>query len=174
MPVGERAEDVACSTMWRALRAKSGSFDLLERPVDQTDLGGGYDFTLEWTPEPARGPSAPNVGAQSDPQQGPTFQEAFHDQLGLKLESTKGPVQTPVIDRVERPSENWLGRTSESQPGTDHQAHGGAGPGVPTRLVPLFRKLRPHGERATRVGSGIEQPSRNKRDHSFFQTNYRL
>jgi uncharacterized protein (TIGR03435 family) len=46
------------------------------------------------------------VGAKSEPQQGPTFLEAFHDQFGLKLESTKGAIQTPVIDQIERPSEN--------------------------------------------------------------------
>ena len=92
------------ATMSDIVRAFSRSFD---RPVvDRTDLGGRYNFTLEWVPEPSRDPTAPNVGTQSESQQGPTFLEAFHDQLGLKLESTKGPIQTPVIDHIERPSEN--------------------------------------------------------------------
>jgi uncharacterized protein (TIGR03435 family) len=92
------------ATMSDIVHAFSRSFD---RPVvDQTDLGGRYDLTLEWVPEPSRGPTPPDVGAQPKPQQGPTFLEAFHDQLGLKLESTKGPIQTPVIDHIERPSEN--------------------------------------------------------------------
>ncbi len=92
------------ATVSDIVRAFSRSFD---RPVvDQTDLGGRYDFTLEWVPEPSRGPTPPDVGAQSELQQGPTFLEAFHDQLGLRLESKKGPIQTPVIDHIERPSEN--------------------------------------------------------------------
>ncbi|MGC1293914.1 MAG: TIGR03435 family protein, partial [Alloacidobacterium sp.] len=37
---------------------------------------------------------------------GPTPVQALRDQLGLKLESAKGPVKILVIDRVERPSEN--------------------------------------------------------------------
>jgi len=74
--------------------------------VDQTDLGGRYDLTLAWVPEPSRRPTPSDVGAPSEPQQGPTFLEAFHDQLGLKLESTKGPLQIPFIDHIERPSEN--------------------------------------------------------------------
>jgi bla regulator protein blaR1 len=92
------------ATMAEISHAFSRSFD---RPVvDQTDLGGRYDLTLEWVPGPSRGPTPPDVGAQSEPQQGPTFLEAFHDQLGLKLESTKGAIQAPVIDHIERPSQN--------------------------------------------------------------------
>lgn len=92
------------ATMADIVHAFSRSFD---RPVvDQTDLSGRYDLTIEWVPEPSRIPRPADVGAQSEPQQGPTFLEAFHDQLGLKLESTKGPIRTPVIDHIERPSEN--------------------------------------------------------------------
>jgi len=92
------------ATMSDIVHAFARSFD---RPVvDQTDLSGRYDLTLEWVPEPSPGPTPPDVGARSEPRQGPTFLEALHDQLGLQLESTKGPVQTPVIDHIERPSEN--------------------------------------------------------------------
>jgi uncharacterized protein (TIGR03435 family) len=74
----------------------------LGRPViDQTGLTGRYDFTLEWMPE--RDGTAPPEAADM---QGPTFLEAVREQLGLKLESSKGPVRTPAVDRVERPSEN--------------------------------------------------------------------
>lgn len=77
----------------------------LERPVvDQTGLAGRFDFTLDWVPE-RRGPPPPNADAPADPQ-GPTFLEALHDQLGLKLESTKAPLEILVVDHVERPSEN--------------------------------------------------------------------
>lgn len=69
-------------------------FGRLGRPVvNQTGLTGRYDFKLEWTPE------TPDA-------EGPPFLEALREQLGLKLESTKGPVQTLIIDHVDRPSEN--------------------------------------------------------------------
>jgi uncharacterized protein (TIGR03435 family) len=76
----------------------------LGRPVlDQTGLSGTFDFSLEWTPE-ASGPLSPGVDSP-DPS-GATFLQALRDQLGLKLESTKGPVEILVVDHVERPSEN--------------------------------------------------------------------
>lgn len=69
------------------------------RPViDKTGLTGKYDFVLEWTPDmAATGDSAPV---------GPTIFTALQEQLGLKLESQKGPIQNIVIDRAEKPSEN--------------------------------------------------------------------
>jgi uncharacterized protein (TIGR03435 family) len=71
----------------------------LDRPVvDRTGLAGSFDFGLNWVPEP--------TGAGQPDLQGTTFVQALRDQLGLKLEATKVPVQIPVIDRVERPSEN--------------------------------------------------------------------
>ncbi len=73
----------------------------LGRPVlDQTGLTGDFDFTLEWTPNM---PASPDFVLD---QAGPTYIEALKDQLGLKLESTRGPIQVPVIDHVERPDEN--------------------------------------------------------------------
>jgi uncharacterized protein (TIGR03435 family) len=76
----------------------------LERPViDRTGLGGNFDFALEWTPERlAAQPAVTDL--QPDP--GPTFLEAIKDQLGLKLESQKGPAQVIILDHVEHPSEN--------------------------------------------------------------------
>ena len=47
------------------------------------------------------------MGAPPPPDtSGPTIFTALQEQLGLKLESQKGPVDTIVIDHVERPSEN--------------------------------------------------------------------
>jgi uncharacterized protein (TIGR03435 family) len=85
----------------------------LGRPVvDRTDLKGGYDFTLEWTPAPGEG-SAESIGLppRAEPptpadSNGPSIFTALQDQLGLKLESTKGPAEILVIDHVETPSEN--------------------------------------------------------------------
>jgi uncharacterized protein (TIGR03435 family) len=74
------------------------------RPVfDKTGLTEKYDWVLEWTPDmAATGLDAPT---QVD-SPGPTIFTALQEQLGLKLEASKGPVETIVIDRVGRPSEN--------------------------------------------------------------------
>ena len=64
--------------------------------VDETGLTGKYDFTLKWTPDEQRGMA--NAG--------PSIFTALQEQLGLKLESTKGPVDTIVVDHIERPSSN--------------------------------------------------------------------
>jgi bla regulator protein blaR1 len=74
------------------------------RPVvDQTGLTGTYDFSLNWLPD--RSALAPGVGEPLDAQ-GPTFEDALRDQLGLKLKPTRAPMQTLVIDHVEQPSTN--------------------------------------------------------------------
>lgn len=74
----------------------------LDHPVqDQTGLNGTFDFSLEWSPAP----DAARPGSISE-ETGPTFLEALNDQLGLKLESTKGPVDVLVIDHIEEPSPN--------------------------------------------------------------------
>ena len=69
--------------------------------VDKTNLTGKYDVDLQWTPESVRLQSAP-----VDEPTSPSIFTAVQEQLGLKLESAKGPVKTLVIDHVERPSEN--------------------------------------------------------------------
>ena len=69
----------------------------LDRPVvDQTGLTGNYDFTLQF---------APAVGADPD-SQAPSIFTAVQEQLGLKLEPAKAPLDVLVIDHVEQPSEN--------------------------------------------------------------------
>jgi len=86
---------------------------LVGRPVvDKTGLAGTYDFTLQWTPEEGPNPMSggPTEGKQvSPPSQeiaGPSIFAALPEQLGLKLKSTKAPVQILVVDHLERPSEN--------------------------------------------------------------------
>ena len=66
--------------------------------LDNTGLKGIFKVSLEWAPD--------NVIASSTDNPGPSIFTAIQEQLGLKLESTKGPVQVLVIDRVEMPSEN--------------------------------------------------------------------
>jgi bla regulator protein BlaR1 len=78
------------------------TFGSVSRPVvDRTGLSGDFDFTLEWMPE-----STSAAPPKADEAPGPTFLEALKEQLGLKLEATKATVEVPVIDHVERPSEN--------------------------------------------------------------------
>ena len=87
------------------LAAALPSLDRLDRPVvNQTGLSGRFDFRLEWIPEPT-GSAPASLNAQPD-MQGVSFLQALREQLGMKLHSTTGPIQTPVIDRIERPSEN--------------------------------------------------------------------
>jgi uncharacterized protein (TIGR03435 family) len=76
--------------------------------VDKTGLTGLYNFTLEWTPEGAAAPPAGGSpsGAAPPDQSGPDIFTAVQEQLGLKLESTKGPVDVIVIDHIEKPSAN--------------------------------------------------------------------
>jgi uncharacterized protein (TIGR03435 family) len=81
----------------------------LGRPViNRTGLGGEYDFTMDWVPDEGQRrlaveESAPNPPATAD---GPSFFTALQEQLGLRLEPSKGPVDILVIDHAERASEN--------------------------------------------------------------------
>jgi uncharacterized protein (TIGR03435 family) len=68
--------------------------------IDKTGLTGTYDLHLQWTDAPLNNTPAHET---SD---GPSIFTAVTDQLGLKLESAKGPVEVIVIDHMERPSEN--------------------------------------------------------------------
>lgn len=75
--------------------------------VDKTGLMGNYDFTLEWSPDNGAGaPPAAGAGAQTSDQSGADIFTAIQEQLGLKLESSKGPVDVIVIDHIEKPAEN--------------------------------------------------------------------
>jgi len=79
--------------------------------VDLTGIKGVFDLKLSWTPDPAtvRNPAenkeSPSVESMSDPS-GPSIFSALQEQLGLRLEARKVPVEIIVIDHVERPSEN--------------------------------------------------------------------
>ena len=83
---------------------------ILDKPVvDQTGLSDKYDFLLKFTPDAGQGagfggPQQPPAADSLDAP--PDIVTAFQQQLGLKLESAKGPVQVYVIEKIERPSEN--------------------------------------------------------------------
>jgi uncharacterized protein (TIGR03435 family) len=79
--------------------------------VDRTGLKGNYDVRLEWAPDPRPFASAadlpPGLPVPAPPtSSGPSIFTAIQEQLGLKLQSEKGLVETLLIDRVERPSED--------------------------------------------------------------------
>lgn len=79
----------------------------LDRPVvDKTGLTGRYDFALEYAPErPGRG-AAEGREAAPNPDGLPSIFTAVEEQLGLKLESQKGPIEFIVVDHAEKPSAN--------------------------------------------------------------------
>ncbi|MGB6946369.1 MAG: TIGR03435 family protein [Bryobacteraceae bacterium] len=83
--------------------------NIMDKPVvDQSGLTEKYDFTLTFTLDPAQAVrlgGAPTPAADN-PDAAPDVFAAFEQQLGLKLESAKAPVDVMVIDKVERPSEN--------------------------------------------------------------------
>jgi uncharacterized protein (TIGR03435 family) len=67
------------------------------RPIiDATGLQGKFDFAIEFVPQSK---------AESDPD-GPQFEQALRDQLGLKMESRRSPMSIMIVDHVERPSGN--------------------------------------------------------------------
>ena len=79
------------------------------RPVqDQTGLAGAFDFQLTWTPDPFRSEDGKPKFLNGEPidTSGPSLFTAIQEQLGLKLEPRKGPVEFLVIDHAEQPTEN--------------------------------------------------------------------
>jgi uncharacterized protein (TIGR03435 family) len=78
---------------------------IVDRPVvDNTHLTGRYDIDLEWTPDERNfGGNLP--AGPSDPAK-PGLFTAIQQQLGLRVETTRGPVDTLVVDGLARPSDN--------------------------------------------------------------------
>jgi uncharacterized protein (TIGR03435 family) len=82
---------------------------VLDRPViNQTELAGRYDFTLKWTPDDSQfsgmGAKIPPPTDNADAP--PNLYTAIQEQIGLKLDATKGAAEVLVIDKVEKPSAN--------------------------------------------------------------------
>jgi len=102
--------------------------------LDRTGLNGRYDFKLEWAQDPGgmKGPGSAGEKAEeagASDLSGPSIFTALQEQLGLKLESTKGPVEIIVIDRVENPP-----RTEAGEKGYPHDPD----PGKPSLAIDLF------------------------------------
>jgi uncharacterized protein (TIGR03435 family) len=82
---------------------------VLDRPVvDRTGLTGRWDFQIRWTPDESQfaGLGARVPPPTNDPNAPPGIFTAFTEQLGLKLDPSRAPVEVLVIDTIERPSEN--------------------------------------------------------------------
>lgn len=80
--------------------------------LDKTGLPGKYDWKLEWTPDENQIAMFDQMGTPegfgappADPS-GPSLFSASQEQLGLKLDAQRGPVEVFVIERIERPSAN--------------------------------------------------------------------
>lgn len=79
--------------------------------VDKTALKGSYSYKLDWSKyvQPSQlppGADRPPPNAFDPASVQPAIASALEEQLGLKLEPGKGPVETLVVDHIERPSEN--------------------------------------------------------------------
>jgi len=94
-PGGLELEDLPLSSLVTQL-----SYAVNRTVIDKTGLTGKYDLSLKWTPD-----DQDPADASSD-NQAPHLFTALQEQLGLKLEPSKGPVDTLVIDHVEMPTAN--------------------------------------------------------------------
>ena len=107
-PRGMNVRNATISEFAHVLQA-----NVLERPVvDQTGFGKArYDFVLKWTPDASQmavmGVRPGNTPPVADnPDAPPDIFAAFEQQLGLRLQATKAPVDVLVIDHVDKPSAN--------------------------------------------------------------------
>ena len=77
--------------------------------VDKTGLTGTYDIDLKWTPTPdqlPQGPPPPGFELPAIDPNGPSLFTALQEQLGLKLDAERGPVQVLVVEKLVPPTEN--------------------------------------------------------------------
>jgi uncharacterized protein (TIGR03435 family) len=89
------------------------SYALAKPVIDKTGLSGNFDFAIPWNPEPREdgGPTTaglpPGIPAQPpSPTDGPSIFTVIREQLGLRLQSSRGPVEVVVIDDVRLPLAN--------------------------------------------------------------------
>ena len=77
--------------------------------LDKTGLTGYYDLNLTFTPTPdqlPQGPPPPGLEPPPIDPNGPSMFTALQEQLGLRLQDQRGPVEVVVIDAVDAPTEN--------------------------------------------------------------------
>ncbi len=74
--------------------------------LDRTGLTGAYDVEFQFSTEGLPGAPTGPPGVERPPSEGPSIFTALQEQLGLKLESTRGPVDVLIIDHAEKPTED--------------------------------------------------------------------
>ena len=105
-PIPKAEQAPACGFLVNdgVIRGAGITIDMLARELslvgrvvlDRTGLEGRFDVDLKWTPDDGRAPAISDVSVFT----------ALQEQLGLKLESTKAPIDVLVIDSAARPTEN--------------------------------------------------------------------
>jgi uncharacterized protein (TIGR03435 family) len=81
----------------------------VDRPVlDMTGLKGVFDLTLDWTPDESLSAKKPGEGEVAiDAPKSPSLLTALQEQLGLKLQARRAPIEILVVDHAEKvPTEN--------------------------------------------------------------------
>jgi uncharacterized protein (TIGR03435 family) len=96
-----RGQSVPLSTMAKVLTGPAGRI-----VIDRTGMAGSFDYQLEWAPDPANMPMINGAKPDGSNLNAASIFTAVQEQLGLKLESTKGPVEILVIERAEKAREN--------------------------------------------------------------------
>lgn len=101
-----------CGIQWSAGRVRFGGYPLSlfatsvsgqvgRAVVDRTGLAGNWDFDMKYAAPPPQGPLPQGVELPPTDPDAPDLFTAVREQLGLKLEATKGPVEVLVIDSIE-------------------------------------------------------------------------
>jgi Protein of unknown function (DUF3738). len=116
LPLPQGPNDpVTCGTRGTTGRMQVGGMPLLSfanmlsgrvqrTVVDRTGLAGAWDFEINFAPESAPIPAPPGVELSPGDPTAPSLFTAIQEQLGLRLQSTKGPVEVLVVDRIEQPT----------------------------------------------------------------------
>ena len=76
-----------------------------KRVLNKTGLDGNFDVSIEFSPDEIRLAQLPPDAPRPETT-GPSIFTAIQEQLGLRLDSQKAPVETIVVDRAEKPGEN--------------------------------------------------------------------
>jgi uncharacterized protein (TIGR03435 family) len=98
---------IDCLAVTMELFAKGFLTEQMRLPViDQTGIKGSFDFSMDWVPEersPGRPEGEPSAASDAS---GPSFLPALREQLGLKLEAGKRPVEVLIVDHAQKPLQN--------------------------------------------------------------------